>query len=223
MDVRKCMAELDIADEPDASTVRASPGHRGRNRVVFLDRDGVLNEEELHLHRKEDLRMVKGVPEALTLLRRMGYLLVVVTNQGGIGKGLFTVEDFLEVMTAIREELAKEKPWDRTYFCPFADDGTVPRYTGWHQDRKPNPGMLLRAAYELDIDVPSSIMIGDHVKDVQAAHRAGCKGVLVMTGHGKVELKGLVDAEVLPGDERWPDLIAQDLLTACRAIDEGLV
>ncbi len=223
MDNAGKMTDLLIADVPGPSTLRAPPGYKGKSRAIFLDRDGVLNEEKLHLHRSEDLRVIEGVQDALTTFRGMGYILVVVTNQGGIGKGLFTVEDFIEVMTALKRDLGPGLSWDRAYFCPYAVDGTVPLYTGEHPDRKPHPGMLLRAALELDIDVPSSIMIGDHVKDVQAAHRAGCRAVMVLTGHGKVELMGLINEGVLPGDERWPDLIAQDLLTAARAIKEGSV
>ena len=223
MDIADAMADLSVAPEAQEGTERSNPGQRGMHRAVFLDRDGVLNVDTVHLHRSDEMRLIDGVPKALSMLREMDLKIVVVTNQAGIAKGLFDHRDFLEVMASIRRDSGLVRPWDRVYFCPFSEEGVVERYVMPHIDRKPNPGMLLRAALEMDLDLPSSIMIGDHIKDVQAAHRAGCKGVLVMTGKGKDELKKLIEDGVAPGDERWPDLMAQDLLTASRAIEEGAI
>lgn len=154
-------------------------------QAVFLDRDGTLCEEIEYLHRVEDLRLFPGVFRALARLKQAGYLLVVVTNQAGVGRGFFEeadVEKLHEHMSRIFEH--EGATIDAFYYCPYHPQAAVDRYRKSSPDRKPGAGMLLRAAEELGIDLARSVMIGDHEKDVEAGRRAGCRTVLVGTGYG---------------------------------------
>ncbi|MFW3146925.1 MAG: D-glycero-alpha-D-manno-heptose-1,7-bisphosphate 7-phosphatase [Thermoplasmatota archaeon] len=218
MDLIERMERLRISDEPDDGTRRAPPMSDGRNRAVFVDRDGVINHDTIHLWKIEELSIIEGVKEAMEGFRDMGFLLVVTTNQAGIGKGLYGKEEFIALMEEIVKRLGGEPPWDRVYFSPYHSEAVIERYRTMHVDRKPEPGMLLRGARDLDIDLKRSYMVGDHIKDVQAAHRAGCSAVLVLTGRGKNELKRIVDEGVRPGDERYPDMVVQDIMYAYLAI-----
>lgn len=201
------------------STRRALPGHQGRHRAVFIDRDGVLNEDTIHAHDPRSLVRISGGDEAMKGLKGIGYLRVVITNQAGIAKGLFTEQDLLEFSEELWTELGEE-PWDACYYCPYHATGTVEGFILDSPDRKPKPGMILRAALDMDIDVPNSYMIGDHLKDVVAAHRAGCKGILVMTGRGKKELERFLSEDTPYGSEAAPDAMAQDLYNAYLMIRE---
>ncbi len=152
--------------------------------AVFLDRDGTLIEEKCYLSRPEQVFLLPGTAESLCKLREAGYACVVVTNQSGIGRGLYTETD----MRAVNEEMFRQlrqggTDLDGLYFCPVApqgDDKTVIE----HPDRKPGPGLLLRAGREMDLDIASSWMIGDSISDILAGRHAGCRGgVLLRTGH----------------------------------------
>ena len=217
------MKALKIEDESTPDTERAAKGHKGTVKAVFLDRDGVLNEDTGYIGRKEELIVIPRAKEAIDGLRGLGYSIVVTTNQAGMGKGLYTKEDFLKVMEGLQGKLGGSGAWDRVYFCPFHSEAVIERYRCYHVDRKPEPGMHLRAALEMDIDLPSSIMVGDHIKDVIAAHRAGCRSALVMTGRGKEELREVLEEGVMPGDERYPDLICEDLYNVYLALKEGAI
>jgi D-glycero-D-manno-heptose 1,7-bisphosphate phosphatase len=152
--------------------------------AVFFDRDGVLNEDSGYPHRQEDLRWIQGAREAVRLFNDRGWWVFVVTNQSGVARGLFArdaVDDFHDLM---REQLAGAGARvDAFYDCPFHADATV---AAWrhpdHPDRKPNPGMLLRAMAEHDVDVQRSLLIGDRPSDLEAARRAGVDGRLFTGG-----------------------------------------
>jgi D-glycero-D-manno-heptose 1,7-bisphosphate phosphatase len=154
-----------------------------RRPAVFLDRDGTIIE---HVHYLADPARVRLLPDAAPALRRLGragYALVVITNQSAIGRGMITVEQYGEVDAEMRRQLAEGGvALDGVYYCPEVpgvDDPTVVT----HGDRKPAPGMLLRAALELGLDTSSSWMIGDMISDALAGLNAGCKGsLLVRTG-----------------------------------------
>jgi D-glycero-D-manno-heptose 1,7-bisphosphate phosphatase len=139
------------------------------DRAVFLDRDGVLIADKGHVSRPEDVEILRGVPEALLKLQAAGWRLIVVTNQSGIGRGLFSREDYERVTDRMCELLQVEL--DGVFMCPH-----TPEY---HCDcRKPNPGLLLRAAQELGIDLRKSVMVGDRLTDVEAGTAAGCRLIL---------------------------------------------
>lgn len=191
-------------------------GGRGGKKAVFLDRDGVLCHEVGHLHRIEDLKVIDGAGEALKTLKDLGYLLVVVTNQGGIAKGLYTEKEFWAVLRELERRLGVT--FDGVYFCPHHPDGVVEELRKDCPMRKPSPGMIQKASEELNIDLKRSWMIGDHIKDIEAARRAGVwRSILVLTGYGKEMLRRIVDGEVeLNGG--GPHYIAQDILFAARFI-----
>ena len=144
-------------------------------RAVFLDRDGTLNKDVGYVHRKEDWQWLPGVAEALKRLRAVGYVLVVVSNQSGIARGMYDREALRLLEEWVNEELAaKNAAIDAWYYCPH-----LPEITGHCECRKPEPGLLLQAARDLELDLTNSWMIGDRVRDVQAGLAAGCQSILL--------------------------------------------
>ncbi|MEG6503777.1 D-glycero-alpha-D-manno-heptose-1,7-bisphosphate 7-phosphatase, partial [Desulfovibrio sp. 1214_IL3152] len=129
-------------------------------RAIFLDRDGTLNRDTGYVHRKEDWQWLPGVPEALKRLRAVGYVLVVVSNQSGIARGMFDHDALKRLEEWINADLAaKNAAIDAWYYCPH-----LPEITGPCQCRKPEPGLILQAARDLHIDLADSWMIGDRVR-----------------------------------------------------------
>lgn len=153
--------------------------------AVFLDRDGTIIRNVHHLADPDLVELLPGAAAGIQKLRAAGYVCVVVSNQSAVGRGLLTLET-LEVIhqtmcNQLREAGAEIDGW---YFCPEAP-GTDDRTQIEHPDRKPGPGMLLRAARDLHLDLTQSWMVGDMVSDLMAGFNAGCRGaVLVRTGHG---------------------------------------
>ena len=218
LDLQDRMKRISLRPASVPSTPRASPGHKGSFRAVFIDRDGVLNEDTIHTYDPSEMKVIEGCQEALTRFKGLGFLRVVVSNQAGVAKALFTLEQMVSFDEKLWSVLG-DRPWDSFYFCPYHLEGTVPEYAMESPDRKPSPGMILRAALELDIDLTRSYMVGDHLKDVIAAHRAGCKGMLVMTGRGKSELQRLLFAPARE-NEAVPDAVVEDLRYASLLIEE---
>lgn len=146
--------------------------------AVFLDRDGTLIEEKCYLTRPEQVRVLPGVGAALARLRTAGFVCVVVTNQSAIGRGMMTEADLEHVhVEMLRQLRAAGGELDAIYHCPVAPPDE-------HPERKPAPGMLLRAAADMQIDLGRSWMIGDQLRDALAGRSAGCRGCfLVRTGH----------------------------------------
>jgi D-glycero-D-manno-heptose 1,7-bisphosphate phosphatase len=145
-----------------------------RNRALFLDRDGVINVDKGYVHRREDFEFVDGIFDLCRAFRQRGYLLVVVTNQSGIGRGYYSESDFLALtdwmVSVFREQGISIA---RTYYCPYHPQHGVGAYRSDSFDRKPNPGMILRARDELQIDLGGSILLGDRKSDILAGVRAG--------------------------------------------------
>jgi D-glycero-D-manno-heptose 1,7-bisphosphate phosphatase len=154
-------------------------------KAAFIDRDGVLNEERAFVHRIEDFVFVPGAIEALRMLKAAGYLLVVVTNQSGIARGLYSEADYLALTAHVRERLEAEGiSLDAVEYCPHLPDAPVTRYRLECDCRKPKPGMLRRAIRALDIDPGASFLVGDRVSDVEAGRAAGIgRCFLVRTGY----------------------------------------
>ena len=154
------------------------------SKAVFLDRDNTLIEDPGYLADPEGVRILPGVELALKSLAQAGYLLVVVTNQSGIARGLLTEETLQDVHERMLELLTKKGAHiDEIYYCPYFSDGTVPEYAIESDLRKPEPGMLLQAADDLDLDLDASWMVGDSSRDVEAGQRAGCRTVRIRTPH----------------------------------------
>lgn len=153
-------------------------------RAVIFDRDGVLIEDSGYPHKSEHLRWMPGAVEAIGALNRADILVLVATNQSGIARGFFdeaTMHRFHELM---QFDLARsDAEIDAFYFCPFLDDAVIPAYRhADHPDRKPNPGMLLRALSDWRLAPEEALMIGDRESDMEAARRAGMRGVLYSGG-----------------------------------------
>lgn len=152
--------------------------------AVFIDRDGVINVDHGYVHKRDDFEYIDGVFEATKKLKEMGYLLVLVTNQSGIARGMFT-EDQFEILTEWMDWNFADNgvDFDGIYYCPHHPEATVEKYKEACDCRKPNPGMLVSAQRFLDIDMENSIMIGDKKEDMMAAQAAGVGTcILVRTG-----------------------------------------
>jgi D-glycero-D-manno-heptose 1,7-bisphosphate phosphatase len=151
--------------------------------AAFLDRDGVLNQDDGFVFRPEALRFVAGAPAAVRRLNQAGYLVVVVTNQSGVARGLFDEAAMERFHGHLRAELGRHGArLDAIYACPYHPEGLVERYRRDHPDRKPRPGMILRALAELPIDAGRSFLVGDKPRDVEAAAAAGLPGHLFPGG-----------------------------------------
>jgi D-glycero-D-manno-heptose 1,7-bisphosphate phosphatase len=165
---------------------------------LFLDRDGVLNEDPGYVYRWEDFRWIAGAKEVVAAFNRAGWLVIVVTNQSGVGRGFYTEADMHALHARMAEDLAMaDGHIDAFYHAPQHPDAKLDAYR--HPDppdRKPNPGMILRALAEWPIDREASLLIGDKPSDLEAALRAGIKGVLFEGGDLK---QFLADEDLLPG------------------------
>ncbi len=172
-------------------------------RAVFLDRDGTINQEREYLHRVEDFCFIAGVPRAISLLNRAGFLVVVVTNQSGVARGYYAEEDVEALHRHIVAQLtAAGARVDSWLYCPHHPGGRG-AYAVSCACRKPLPGMLLEAADRLGIDLASSFMIGDKLSDVEAGRAAGCSPILVRSGYGADE-----ESRLPPGVAVYDDLLA---------------
>lgn len=155
----------------------------GTARAVFLDRDGVILVENGFVVEPAGIRVAPDAPEALARLRENGFDLVVVTNQSAVARGLASEERVRAVHERLGEMLAAAGADVRAFYvCPHHPSADVAAYRVACDCRKPRPGLLLRAAAELGIDLAASVMVGDRLSDVAAGRRAGCRTVLVRTG-----------------------------------------
>lgn len=169
------------------------------DRVVFLDRDGTLNEEVHYLHRTEDLKLLAGVPEALCALQRAGYHLVVVTNQAGVGRGYYQEEDVERLHVFMNEQLLKKGACvEHFFYCPHHPTHGIGAYKQVCHCRKPETGMLERAEQYYELDKAHSWLIGDKLIDVEAGSRFGVHTALVGTGYGSQEQKKAQEAGKVP-------------------------
>lgn len=187
---------------------RALARHRSRapRPAAFLDRDGTLVREVGYLADPADLELLPGVPSALRALQAAGYVLVVVSNQSGVGRGLFGLSNVHEAMARLRGALRGHGvEIDGIYFCSHHPDSGCPC-------RKPRPGLLVRAAEDLHLSLRDSVMVGDKVLDVETAHQAGAVGILVRTGYGRDEEQRLDGAGVMP------EAVCDDLAQAAARI-----
>ena len=144
------------------------------NRALFLDRDGVINEDLGYVHRVEDFRFIDGVFDTATAARELGFELVVITNQAGIGRGRYGWPEYQRLTDWMSAEFLRHgAALAAVYACPYHADAAPPYRVANHPDRKPNPGMLLRAIKELGLDAGRSLLIGDKESDIEAGIRAG--------------------------------------------------
>lgn len=157
------------------------------NKAVFLDRDGVINVDHGYVYRKEDFEFVDGIFDLCWQFQEQGYLIIVVTNQSGIARGLYTEEQF-QALTDWMVERFREQGIEITmvYHCPHHPD-FGPNETRECECRKPKPGMILDGASEFNIDLEKSIMIGDKPSDQEAAMNAGIKHIYIVTNADRLK------------------------------------
>lgn len=142
-------------------------------RAAFLDRDGVINVDRGYVYRREEFEFVTGVFEGAAALKQLGFSLVVVTNQSGIGRGLYSEDDLLALHQWMRGEFEQRSiRIDGIFYCPHHPVDAIGRYRRECDCRKPAPGMLLRAARELDLDLARSAIFGDRISDLHAGAAA---------------------------------------------------
>ena len=151
-----------------------NPGGSGGRRAAFLDRDGVINLDHGYVSRREDFTFVPGVLDGARHLHALGFALVVVTNQSGIGRGLYSISDYEQLTTWIKGRFAAEgAPLAGVYHCPHHPTDAMGDFRKSCDCRKPAPGMLLAAARDLDLDLGASVLFGDKESDLLAARAAG--------------------------------------------------
>jgi D-glycero-D-manno-heptose 1,7-bisphosphate phosphatase len=188
----------------------------GGSRAVFMDRDGTVCEEVGYVNHPSRCRLLPRSAEAIRVLNGEGFKTVIVTNQAGVARGYFEEEMIGRVHERLRGLLEAEGARvDAIYYCAHHPDVGDPPYRLDCDCRKPRPGLLRRGASDLGLDLSSSYMIGDSVKDVQAADRAGATGILVLTGYGLGEWESRRERFRPP-----PAHVANDLLDAARWILE---
>lgn len=157
----------------------APDSRQEKQSALFLDRDGVINKDVNFLGDPSQLILLPGAPEAIRLLQER-FVVIVVTNQSGIARGMFTEDNLFAVHTEMASKLtAEEVRLDAFYYCPHHPTGTVSEYSVECQCRKPSPGMLAAAAQDYNIDLGSSFLVGDTPRDVQAAVAVGVIGIKV--------------------------------------------
>jgi D-glycero-D-manno-heptose 1,7-bisphosphate phosphatase len=150
--------------------------------ALFLDRDGVINVDHGYVHRKDNFEFIDGIFELVAKANSAGYLVVVITNQAGIGRGYYTETEFHQLMYWVCNEFKRHGGQiDAVYFCPYHPEYGVGSYRRESEYRKPGSGMLYQAARDLNIDLTNSIMVGDTLSDMEAAHAAGVQTLLYLT------------------------------------------
>lgn len=170
-------------EDHDSAATSAHPDAAPRG-AAFFDRDGVLNLDKGYVHRREDVQWTPGAVEAIRLANAAGLAVVVVTNQSGVARGYYGEAEVDALHAWMAEQLAAQGARvDRFYHCPFHAEAVVEAYRqADHPDRKPNPGMLLKAIAELSLDPARSFLIGDQLSDVIAGARAGVASYLFEGG-----------------------------------------
>lgn len=191
----------------DATPVRA--GVALKRKALILDRDGTISQEVGYLDRADRVRLIEGSAEAVRRANEAGFQTIVATNQSGVARGLFTEDAVAEVHDRLRELLAADGARiDAFYYCPHHPEPGADGSSRECDCRKPKAGMLRRASREMGIDLRSSYMIGDSMRDIEAGHEAGATTVLVLTGFGRRQLDR---------DSEWtvrPDHVARNLREA---------
>jgi len=176
------------------------------NKAMFLDRDGVINEDLGYVYKHDDFRFIDGIFKFCRTAREMGYLLIVTTNQAGIARGYYTEDDFDRLNEWMLGEFAVQGVQvDKVYYCPYCPDNGIGEYRRESNERKPSPGMLLKARDEFDIDLAQSVLVGDKDSDIEAGRRAGVGKLFVLKG--KYEVSCCPPAVAVTGFEQLTSLL----------------
>jgi D-glycero-D-manno-heptose 1,7-bisphosphate phosphatase len=177
--------------------------------AVFLDRDGTMIHEVQFLRRYEDVTWFPSTIDAIRLLNRAGFLVCVTTNQSGIGRGLYSEADVLQIHARMTDALVtSDARIDAWFYCPHHPEAAVEALRQVCECRKPSTGMIQSASRQFAIDLSRSFVVGDRITDVGLAARAGARGVLVRTGYGENTIRE--HDGVVPG----ASLVAENLMQA---------
>ena len=181
-----------------------------KRKAIFLDKDGTLIPDVPYNVDPDLIILQPGVIEGLKLLKEVGYVFIVISNQAGVARGYFKYNELEKVEGKLNLLLNQEEiQIERFYFCPHHPKGKIAEYAITCDCRKPEPGMILKAAKDLQIDTAESWMIGDILNDVEAGNKAGCKTILLDIGN---------ETEWIEGSFRKPTFVASDFLHAARFI-----
>jgi len=165
-------------------------------KAAFLDRDGVINLDRAYVHQWDEFEFVPGAVDAMRRLREAGYALVVVTNQSGLARGMYTEAQFQELTRHMRAALAEAgAEVEAVYHCPHHPKGSVPELAVDCDCRKPEPGMILRAAKELNLSLADSFLVGDKPSDIEAARAAGLGRAYIVQSDNEESSDGLAGAD----------------------------
>ena len=156
-------------------------------KAIFLDRDGTINFDVGYLSKKEDIKILQGAAEALSVFKSLGFLNIIITNQSGIARGFYTEDELADIHGEFLNILnsGNSKLIDDILYSPYHTDGIIEKYKRESDTRKPGTGMIVQAVKKYDIDLNQSYLIGDSLSDMQCAQNAGLKKVLVLTGYGE--------------------------------------
>lgn len=177
------------------------------SKAIFFDRDGTINEERGYLKDSKLVTLLPTASSALISLEDLGFLIIIITNQSAIGRGLIEYEEFFAVNTEVWKQLQQSGArYHGLYYCPHNPDAVV------CECRKPNSGLLFQAAVDFGINLQESYLVGDKISDLEAGQNAGCKTVLCRTGFGKKT------EEALDKNKVYPDFIGNHLLEIARWI-----
>jgi D-glycero-D-manno-heptose 1,7-bisphosphate phosphatase len=200
-----------VRDEPQ--NPQAASRNPQFSRAFFIDRDGTLNEDIGYVSTPDELILYPWAAEAVRLVNRSEFKAIIITNQSGIARGMYSEKTLDAIHHRMIEELAAEGARiDAVYYCPHHPDFGGAAYRQECRCRKPKTGMLDAAASEHDIDLTKSYVIGDKASDVMLAEKAGTRSALVLTGYGR---------ETLAHPEHWPcrpSFVAENLLEAVKQI-----
>lgn len=186
-----------------------------RHKAVFLDRDGTINmDKNGYINHPDDFELFSFAAPALALLKKHGFLTIVVSNQSGVARGYYSITDLENIHAKMQNVLTKNNAEiDRIYFSPYHIEGVVKPYIVDHPDRKPGLGMFKKAYDEFDLNIKQSFMVGDRYTDIEFGKKAGLRTILVLTGDG--------EKEFYLNRHHWvykPDFVVKDLAVAARLI-----
>ena len=176
------------------------------NRAFFLDRDGVINIDKNYVHRIEDFDFIDGIFELCKFASQLDFKIFVITNQAGIGRGYYTTDDFFKLTDWMLDQFNKHGiDIDHVYYCPYHPSAGIGTYKKESFDRKPNPGMILKAKKEFQLDLSNSVLLGDKNSDVEAGRSAGIKYNLKLAAKGRTSIDPHQEMEFssLHGVKRW--------------------
>jgi D-glycero-D-manno-heptose 1,7-bisphosphate phosphatase len=176
-----------------------------QQRALFLDRDGVINVNHDYVHRRENFEFVEGIFDLARAANAQQYKLVVITNQAGIGRGLYSEQQFHQLTDWMCDQFASQRaPIARVYFSPFHPTEGRGEYKKDDVSRKPRPGMVLQAQREFNLDLESSILIGDKASDIQAGVAAGVGCNILFSQENFAELVGRISSGYRPSEMCCP-------------------